>query len=206
MSRLEQVLRQIKPLDREAMAQARARQDNLTKPQGSLGRLEDLSIKLAGCQGQAMPSVERKAIIVMAGDHGVADEGVSLYPQEVTGQMVLNFLGGGAGINVLARLAGARVVVVDMGVKADLPAHPHLQSRRIGPGTANMARGPAMTCEQAVAAVETGIEIVEAEVARFLRGRIPGVEHMFLVSLVGGGYRPGNKEADVTVGTGNKTD
>lgn len=168
MSRLEQLIRQIRPLDKEAMAQARARQDSLTKPQGSLGRLEELSIKLAGIQGQAMPSVERKAIIVMAGDHGVAEDGVSLYPQEVTGQMVLNFLGGGAGINVLARLAGARVVVVDMGVKAELPPHPHLLGRRIGPGTANMARGPAMSREQAVAAVESGIDIVEAEVGRGL--------------------------------------
>ncbi|MEE9201586.1 MAG: nicotinate-nucleotide--dimethylbenzimidazole phosphoribosyltransferase [Dehalococcoidia bacterium] len=168
MSRLEQVIGRIRPLDRESMVQARARQDSLTKPQGSLGRLEELSIKLAGCQGRAMPSAERKAIIVMAGDHGVAEEGVSLYPQEVTGQMVLNFLNGGAGINVLARLAGARVVVVDMGVKSDLPSHPDLLSRRIGPGTANMARGPAMTREQALAAVETGIEIVEAEVARGL--------------------------------------
>ena len=168
MTRLQQVIDQIVPLDTQAMAQARARQDSLTKPQGSLGRLEELSIKLAGIQGKAMPSVERKGIIVMAGDHGVAAEGVSLYPQEVTGQMVLNFLNGGAGINVLARLAGARVVVVDMGVKADLPPDPRLISRRIAPGTANIARGPAMTREQAVAAVEAGIEMVEAEVARGL--------------------------------------
>jgi nicotinate-nucleotide--dimethylbenzimidazole phosphoribosyltransferase len=150
------------------MAQARAHQDKLTKPQGSLGRLEELSIKLAGVQSKAMPSVERKTVLVMAGDHGVAAEGVSLYPQEVTAQMVLNFLGGGAGINVLARLAGAGVVVVDMGVKAELPSHPRLLSRRIGPGTANMVQGPAMAREQAVAALEVGIEIVEAEASRGL--------------------------------------
>ena len=168
MAPLDQVIKQVRPLDKQAMAQARAHQDNLTKPQGSLGRLEELSIKLAGIQGKAMPSVERKAIIVMAGDHGVAAEGVSLYPQEVTAQMVLNFLGGGAVINVLARLAGARVVVVDMGVKAGLPSHPELLNRRIGPGTANMAQGPAMTREQAVAALEAGIEIAEAEASRGL--------------------------------------
>ena len=104
----------------------------------------------------------------MAGDHGVAREGVSAYPAEVTPQMVLNFLAGGAGINVLARHAGARVVVVDVGVAIDLPPHPQLVSKKVGYGTANLAVGPAMTREQAVQAIEVGIKVVEAEVARGL--------------------------------------
>ncbi|MDO8687734.1 MAG: nicotinate-nucleotide--dimethylbenzimidazole phosphoribosyltransferase, partial [Dehalococcoidales bacterium] len=109
-----------------------------------------------------------KAIITMAGDHGVVAEGVSAYPQEVTPQMVYNFLGGGAGINVIARQVGARIIVVDMGVASELKAHPQLLSRKIAPGTRNMAIGPAMTEAQAIRAIETGIEIVSAEVAKGL--------------------------------------
>lgn len=150
------------------MQAARARQDTLTKPQGSLGRLEELSIQLAGIYAQPIPSIKEKAVIVMAGDHGVVAEGVSAFPQEVTPQMVLNFLNGGAAINVLARRAGARVVVVDMGVAAELPTHPLLHQRKIAPGTGNIAVGPAMTRIQAEAAIQTGIEIVEAEIERGL--------------------------------------
>jgi len=158
----------IRPLDKEAMAQARARQDQLTKPQGSLGRLEELSIQLAGIQGKPRPQINHKAIITMAGDHGVVAEGISLYPQQVTAQMVHNFLGGGAAINVIARQVGARVIVVDMGVAAELEADAQLLSRKVAPGTQNMCLGPAMTSEQAVKAVETGIEIVAAEVTKGL--------------------------------------
>ncbi|MBI2174828.1 MAG: nicotinate-nucleotide--dimethylbenzimidazole phosphoribosyltransferase [Chloroflexi bacterium] len=158
----------IKPLDAEAMAKARARQDILTKPQGSLGRLEELSIQLAGIQAKPIPRINHKAIITMAADHGVVAEGVSAYPKEVTAQMVYNFLGGGAGINVIARQVGARVIVVDMGVAAELKANPQLLSRKVAYGTRNMALGPAMTDEQAVKAIETGIEIVTAEVAKGL--------------------------------------
>jgi len=158
----------IKPLDKEAMAKARARQDTLTKPQGSLGRLEELSIQLAGIQGKPMPQIKHKAIITMAGDHGVVAEGVSLYPQEVTAQMVDNFLCGGAGINVIARQIGARVIVVDMGVAAELKPNPQLLSRKVGFGTQNISLGPAMPAEQAVKAIETGIELVSAEAVKGL--------------------------------------
>ncbi len=168
MNNLEHTIARISPLDEAAMAAARARQDNLTKPQGSLGRLEELSIQMAGIQGRAIPIIAHKVIVTMAGDHGVAREGVSAYPAEVTPQMVLNFLAGGAGINVLARHAGARVVVVDVGVAIDLPPHPQLVSKKVGYGTANLAVGPAMTREQAVQAIEVGIKVVEAEVARGL--------------------------------------
>jgi nicotinate-nucleotide--dimethylbenzimidazole phosphoribosyltransferase len=163
---LANTIKMIKPLDRGAMNSARARQDTLTKPLGSLGRLEELSIRLAGIQGKALPQVRHKVIFTMAGDHGVAAEGVSAYPAEVTAQMIYNFLKGGAGINVLARQAGARVVIVDMGVAAELEPHPQLVSRKIAPGTQDMLLRPAMTREQAVKAIETGIELVGAEVAR----------------------------------------
>ena len=123
---LKELITNIKPLDSAAMKAASQRQDTLTKPQGSLGRLEDLSIQIAGITGQPIPKLENKVVIVMAGDHGVVAEGVSAYPQEVTPQMVLNFLRGGAAINVLARHAGARVVIVDMGVATDIPASPGL--------------------------------------------------------------------------------
>ncbi len=165
---LSNTIEMIRPLDEGAMAEARARQDILTKPQGSLGRLEELSIQLAGIQGTRTPQIRHKAIITMAGDHGVVAEGVGNWPQEVTAQMVYNFLGGGAGINVIARQVGARIIVVDMGVASELKPAPQLLSRKIAPGTKNMSSGAAMTGEQAVKAVETGIEIVAGEVAKGL--------------------------------------
>jgi nicotinate-nucleotide--dimethylbenzimidazole phosphoribosyltransferase len=167
-SRLAELCAGIQPLDAAAMAAAQSRQNQLTKPPGSLGRLEALSVQLAGITAQSTPSVDRKAVIVLAGDHGIVAEGVSAYPSEVTAQMVLNFLRGGAAINVLARQAGARVIVADVGVAGDLPDHPALLRRKIAPGTANSARGPAMSREQAARAVETGVEIVTAELARGL--------------------------------------
>jgi len=165
---LEQALRKIKPLDEKAMAAARARQDTLTKPLGSLGRLEELSIKLAGIRDMLIPTINHKTIVTMAADHGVVAEGVSAYPQAVTPQMVLNFLHGGAGINVLARHVGARVIVVDMGVASDIEPHPALLSRKIACGTQNMARGPAMSREQAIRSIEVGLEIIKKEVKKGL--------------------------------------
>ncbi|GAH58469.1 unnamed protein product, partial [marine sediment metagenome] len=154
----------IKPLDEKAMAEAQARQNLLTKPQGSLGRLEELSIQLAGIQGRPIPQIRHKAIITMAGDHGVVAEGVGNWPQEVTAQMVYNFLSGGAGINVITRQVGARIIVVDMGVATELEANPRLLSMKIALGTRNMVLGAAMTSQQAVKAVEAGIEIMATEV------------------------------------------
>jgi nicotinate-nucleotide--dimethylbenzimidazole phosphoribosyltransferase len=168
MARLLETIDKIKPLDKRAMAEAQTRQDQLTKPQGSLGRLEEFSIQLAGIQGKPIPQIRHKAIITMAGDHGVVAEGVSAYPQEVTTQMVYNFLSGGAGINVIARQVGARIIVVDMGVASELTANPQLLPRKVAPGTQNMSLGPAMTNEQAIKAIETGIEIVATEAAKGL--------------------------------------
>jgi nicotinate-nucleotide--dimethylbenzimidazole phosphoribosyltransferase len=174
MSDWKAIAAAVPPLDAAAMAAARARQAQLTKPAGSLGRLEDLAVQLAGIQGCALPRLEHAVVVVMAADHGVACEGVSAYPQAVTGQMVRNFLAGGAAINVLARLAGARVVVVDLGVAAPLPDHPALWRRALGPGTANLARGPAMSRAQAEAAIAVGCEVVAAEAARGLEAVVLG--------------------------------
>ncbi|MDP2948872.1 MAG: nicotinate-nucleotide--dimethylbenzimidazole phosphoribosyltransferase [Chloroflexota bacterium] len=165
---LKELVSRVQAPDESAMAAARARQDTLTKPQGSLGRLEELSIQLAGVMANPFPQVRHKVIVTMAGDHGVVAEGVSAYPQAVTAQMVYNFLRGGAGINVLGRHVGARVVVVDMGVAAALGLHPGLVNRKVACGTGNIARGPAMTREQAIEAVTAGAEVVEAELARGL--------------------------------------
>ena len=165
---LSQTLKEIKPLASKAMEAARTRQDELTKPKGSLGRLEELSIQIAGTKGRIIAGFEHKAIITMAADHGVVNEGVTLYPQEVTAQMISNFLNGGAGINVLARFVGARVVVVDMGIASNLPPHSDLICRKIAYGTKNMAQQAAMTSSEAVRAIEAGIEIVEAEIAKGL--------------------------------------
>jgi len=135
------------------------RLDSLTKPQGSLGRLEEIALRYCLARGTAMPEPGPKKIVCMAADHGVAEEGVSAYPQAVTAQMVANMLAGGAAINVLARHTGAELELVDMGVTADLSRMAGLRSCRIRAGSNNIARGPAMSVEEAVRAVETGISI-----------------------------------------------
>lgn len=159
---LQDVIEGIKPVSRDWRTRARSRLDDLAIPIGSLGRLLDLAEQLAAIKETLKPSVGKKAIVTMAGDHGVAEEGVSTCPQEVTSQMVYNFVAGGAGINVLADVAGAMVTVVDMGVARDfedLVARGKILSRKVGYGTRNMLKGPAMTGEQAVLALEAGINI-----------------------------------------------
>ena len=149
----------IKPLNEQARQAALDYQNQLTKPPGSLGLLEALSGQLAAITGEVKPAFEKKAVIVMAGDHGVCEEGVSAFPAAVTPQMVLNFINGGAAVNVLARQAGAKVVCVDVGVNADLE-HDQLISRKVRYGTANMAKGPAMSKDEALAAIQAGIDTV----------------------------------------------
>ena len=165
MQKLEDTIQKVTGLDEGAVQAARERLDQLTKPRGSLGELEGITSKIAGIQGNPIPSLGPKTVVVMAADHGVVEEGVSLYPADVTPQMVMNFLGGGAAINVLARHAGAQVRVVDIGVGAPLE-HADLVSRKIRPGTANMAVGPAMTREDAVSALEVGIDVCLEEISR----------------------------------------
>ena len=163
MSLLERTLKEIYPQDTEYRNRAKERLDQLALPHWALGDLMDLSIDLAGITRSMNPAVAQKAIITMAGDHGVVEEGVSKFPQEVTPQMVFNFVNGGAGINALARQAGAEVVVVDMGVAADLTElarQGKIINKKVGLGTDNIAKGPAMSIAMATRAVESGIDVV----------------------------------------------
>ncbi len=158
-SLLADTLAAIGPPDRAAADAARERQAQLTKPAGSLGYLEDLSVRLAGMAGACPPPPpEPAAVAVFAADHGVHAQGVTPWPQEVTAQMVANFLAGGAVVNAIAAQAGAEVCVVDVGVAADLPPAPGLLARKVRRGTADMTAGPAMSREEARRAVEAGIE------------------------------------------------
>ncbi|MGB9597267.1 MAG: nicotinate-nucleotide--dimethylbenzimidazole phosphoribosyltransferase [Candidatus Poribacteria bacterium] len=161
MDKLMSTLDKIKPVDSSLMESTQIRLDNLTKPKGSLGRLEEFAKRIVVITNKKNPTLTRKVIITIAGDHGITEEGISAYPSEVTPQMVYNFLRGGAGVNVLARHVSAEVIVVDMGVAVELTPHPDLIVRKIGMGTQNFAKGPAMSREQATKAIETGIEITE---------------------------------------------
>ena len=160
MQLLEKTVAKISDLNQSMMEEIRQHQNNLTKPQGSLGVLEEISVRVGGITGNKFPTITKKAVVVMAGDHGVVAEGVSAFPQEVTPQMVLNFTHGGAAINVLSRHAGAEVVVVDVGVATPIQ-HEKVLAMNVRPGTANMAQGPAMSREEAVKAVEVGIKVAE---------------------------------------------
>ncbi|WP_420799335.1 nicotinate-nucleotide--dimethylbenzimidazole phosphoribosyltransferase [Ktedonospora formicarum] len=160
MEQLREQLTRIQPLDKDAIQQATQRQQQLTKPAGSLGRLEEIAIRLAGIQGTPIPKIQRRDVIVMAADHGVTREGVSAYPAEVTPQMVLNFLSGGAAINALARQAEAAVSIVDVGVATELH-HPQLIERKIALGSANMVEGPALTSEQLFKAIQVGFDVLD---------------------------------------------
>ena len=154
---LDDVLTRIEPVDLHAQRSASLRQERLTKPPGSLGRLEELSIQLAGIFRTEQPTPHSKTVIVAAADHGVVAQGVTGYPQEVTTQMVLNFLAGGAAINAMARKAGVTVMVVDAGLATPLPEHPDLRVVGTGHGTADITQGPAMSREQAEQCVSAGI-------------------------------------------------
>ena len=165
MTLLDDTLARIAPPDPAVARETQALLDGKTKPRGSLGRLEEVACRIAAARGTPVPELPVKAVVVMAGDHGVAEEGVSAFPQEVTWQMVANFVRGGAAINVLARQAGAEVIVADLGVKqpVDLPG---VRALRVGAGTGNIAREPAMTRAQAVAALEAGVSIADELAAR----------------------------------------
>jgi len=165
---LENLISRIQPLDAAAERRQTRETNRPRRRQGPSGRLEALSVQLAGITGAARPKIAHKVVIVMAGDHGVVAEGVSAYPQAVTPQMVLNFLQGGAAINVLSRHVGARVVIADLGVAMEMGGQPGLVDRKIAPGTANIAVGPAMTRAQAELSILTGAEIVAAEIGQGL--------------------------------------
>ena len=158
MTSLHDVFEQIQPVDPQWISRARARQLELTKPPGSLGRLEEVANRVAAIQGTLTPTADRARIVLFAADHGVCAEGVNPYPQAVTAQMVANFLRGGAAINALARSAGVELEIVDAGVAHDIPLTEGLICRPIGRGTANFCTGPAMAERQAVAALMLGVE------------------------------------------------
>ncbi len=156
---LTRLLPPIRTVDRGWLAKAEARQLSLTKPPGSLGRLEEVANRVAAIQQTLAPTVEAAQIIVFAGDHGVTAEGVAPYASAVTAQMVANFLAGGAAVNALAAVAGAGVTVVDIGVASAAPPAPGVRGRRVARGTKNMLREPAMTHDEVIAAVAVGIEL-----------------------------------------------
>ncbi|MFW2364828.1 MAG: nicotinate-nucleotide--dimethylbenzimidazole phosphoribosyltransferase [Desulforhopalus sp.] len=170
MSLLEKTLEKIYPQDSSSREAAKSRLDNLALPHWALGDLMDLALDIAGMTGTITPKVSAKAIITMAGDHGVVAENISKYPSEVTPQMVYNFVRGGAGINALAKQAGAEIFVVDMGVATDLRELAEgnkIINKKVGLGTDNIAAGPAMSKAMAKRSIESGIEI-----ANELSGRI----------------------------------
>ena len=165
-----------KAIDSDVVAQATDRQQQLTKPAGSLGQLETLALQLAGMQGRVKPSLEQLWITIFAGDHGVVAEGVSAYPQEVTGQMLHNFVSGGAAISVLARQLQAQLEVIDLGtvnLALDLPGVRHLH---LGAGTANFVQGPAMTATQGEQALQAGrdsvLRAIDAGAQLFIGGEM----------------------------------
>jgi len=161
-SKLQTVLDKITPVSSKRLKQAQGHMDSLTKPPGSLGRLEEWGSRYAAIKGIPFSKVEKKCIYLFAGDHGVVEENVSAYPQEVTAQMVINFLNGGAAINVLAQHMKTEVVVIDMGVNHDFNEIPGLVHKKIAMGTGNMRRGPCMTRKQTENAIDVGLELAEA--------------------------------------------
>ena len=167
MQKLKETINKIERLDFSLMKETQRRLDNLTKPKGSLGRLEEIAMQIVGITKKRNPSLKNKVIFVMAADHGVTEEGVSAYPKEVTSQMIYNFINGGAGINVLAKHVGAKVIVVDMGTDCKLQiSSPNFKDKKINYGTKNMTKGPAMSRDEAVRAIEAGIEVFEDEVSK----------------------------------------
>lgn len=175
MERLKSTISKIEKVNEEIKEITQKRLDNLTKPQGSLGRLEELAKQICAIKGSVNFKLDNKVIFTIAGDHGVASEGVSAYPSEVTPQMVHNFISGGAGINVLSRHVGARVVVVDMGINGEITNYKvqskkneeinNFKEKKINFGTKNFTKEPAMTKDEAVKSIEAGIDLVEEEMA-----------------------------------------
>lgn len=170
MKKLNEVINKIEKIDYSLAKETQKRLDNLTKPQGSLGRLEDLAKQVIEITRIKNPKLKNKVIFTIAGDHGVTEEGISAFPKEVTAQMVYNFLRGGAGINVLAQHIGARVVVVDMGVAENIKCQTlkikDFRNKKIAFGTKNMTKGPAMTKDEAIKSLKAGIEVFEEELKR----------------------------------------
>jgi nicotinate-nucleotide--dimethylbenzimidazole phosphoribosyltransferase len=201
---LEKIIERIIKPDEGITKVVQERLNSLTKPLGSLGRLEELAKKIAVIKGTLSPSVKNKVIFTMVGDHGVVEEGVSAYPKDVTAQMVYNFLNSGAGINVLARHVGARVVVVDMGVAHEFTPSCGLVIKKINFGTKNIAKGPAMSKEDAINSIKAGFEVVDSELKN-------GIDIIGAGDMGIGNTTPSSAivcaitEADVNLATGRGT-
>ncbi len=159
MDNLLDLIAGVDPVTEKFAVETQRRLDNLTKPKGSLGVLEELAKRYVAIRNNISPKIKKKVVYIFAGDHGVTDEGISAYPKSVTSQMVKNFIAGGAGINVLARHAGVGVKVVDMGVDFDFEDDVNIIDKKIQKGTGNMTKGPAMRREEAIKAIQTGIEL-----------------------------------------------
>ena len=166
MKLLQQTIEKIEGLDQEMIEKAKARVDSLIKPPKSLGRLEDIAIQLAGITGKLYPEIDQKAVIVMAGDHGVYEEGVTSNPQEVTFAQTLSFAKGLTGVCVIGKVTGAKIVAVDVGIKKEVPMGAGVIIKKIKNGTDNMAKGPAMSREEAIKSIEVGIEIANEEIQK----------------------------------------
>ncbi|RUL45657.1 nicotinate-nucleotide--dimethylbenzimidazole phosphoribosyltransferase [Lysinibacillus antri] len=166
MQLLQQTIDQIQAVDQDMMAKAQERVDALSKPPQSLGKLEALAVQLAGITGELFPNINQKAMIVMAGDHGVYDEGVTTNPQSVTVFQTLSFPKGLSGVCAIAKITNAKIVPVDIGVKEDLPTNAGVIIKKVKYGTDNMAKGPAMTREEAIQAIEVGIEVATEEIKK----------------------------------------
>ncbi len=162
---LKDALNAIEPIDKDFIRKAQKRSDNLTKPLGSLGRLEELASLVCGMKRTLKPKIKNKVIFTLAADHGIAEEGVSAFPQEVTKEMISNFVNGGAGVNVLARHVNAKVIVVDIGVKGEILSD-GVVIKKVAHGTKNFTKGPAMTREDAIKSVLYGIELVEEQLKK----------------------------------------
>jgi len=162
MNKIQETINKIQPVDKSLLEQTQKRLDNLTKPLGSLGNLEEIAKRIVAITDKQKPVLTNKIIFTLASDHGITEEKVSAYPKEVTAQMVYNFINGGAGINVLARHIGAKVIVVDIGVAGELKVlNPGFRNKKINYGTKNFIKGPAMTTEESIQSIEIGIELVE---------------------------------------------
>lgn len=164
MKLLQSTLQHIQPVNREMMEKAREKVDSLCKPLGSLGKLEHLAVQIAGITEKLELDVSNKAVIALAADHGVHEENVSNHPQAITIMQTIGFAKGFTGVCAIARAAGAKVVPVDVGIKADLPENLGIINKKVRYGTANMAKGPAMSREEAIQAIEAGIEVANEQV------------------------------------------
>jgi nicotinate-nucleotide--dimethylbenzimidazole phosphoribosyltransferase len=202
---LRTLIESIHAPDKNTQEAAREHQNKLTKPRGALGRLEELSIWLAGIQGTLKPRIQGKTVIICAADHGVTAEGISAYPSAVTPAMVQNFINGGAGINAIARVVGAQIWILDVGVATQLPAHPKLINAKVRLGTRNLLHQAAMTRQEVIEAILAGADAAKHAIedgANTLVAGDMGIGNTTAASALTMWYANTNLETSVGRGTG----